>query len=239
MSLPNITIFPNPERLAVELAITIQNTLLQAFQSEASPSLSLAGGSSFLATYQFLFQEDAVPWSKIQLFFGDERCVPPNHVWSNFGQIRPSLDQLKKNKPVVHRIEGEAPPHQAAKLYNDLLKTKFPSQDTFSLCLLGVGSDGHTASIFPKSLSSLLPSQELAVAVPAELEPAVWRVTTTPGCIRGSQKIFVVATGSAKAPKVQELFQSQSNVPLKAICPLEKTFFFFDEAAASQLSLLA
>ncbi len=168
--------------------------------------LALSGGKTPHPTFAALRQR-RVDWARTSLFFSDERCVPPEHEGSNFARAR---DALLQYVPVpqerVHRMCGELAPEVGADHYESLLRRLFadPAR-TFDLCLLGLGGDGHTASLFPGS-PALQEHVRWVVAAPAP--PGIappWRLTLTFPAIAASQDVLFLVAGADKAPIVQAL----------------------------------
>jgi 6-phosphogluconolactonase len=168
----------------------------------------LAGGSTPKAAYEgFVATAKAVGLrlSDTTFWLGDERCVGPDDDRSNFKMIKESLlDPLTEHEPVMRRIKGELGPGDAAEDYERELRRAGPPE--FDLVLLGIGPDGHTASLFPGQ-QSLSERERLAIGVPeAGLEPFVPRVTLTLPALGASRQIVLLAEGSSKADAVARAF---------------------------------
>ncbi|MFQ5679819.1 MAG: 6-phosphogluconolactonase [Gemmatimonadota bacterium] len=160
-------------------------------------SLALAGGGTPVPVYRSLAALPGLPWPRVSLFFSDERRVPPEHPRSNYRMVCESLlERLPAPPAAIYRLEGEAAdPEAAARRYARLLP------DSLELLILGVGTDGHTASLFPgqpalrENLRRVAPSE--APAAPRG------RLTITPPVIRAAHRLFVLATGPSKARAVR------------------------------------
>jgi 6-phosphogluconolactonase len=140
-------------------------------------------------------------WSRVGLWWGDERCVPPDDARSNFGLAkRTLLDGLARSPAAIHRIRGEADPQEAAADYDAELRGK-----RFALNLLGIGPDGHTASLFPDT-SGLDETERLAIAAAPGLDPWVPRVTLTPPALADADLVVFLVAGEAKAEAVARAF---------------------------------
>ncbi|MBA3346783.1 MAG: 6-phosphogluconolactonase [Gemmatimonadales bacterium] len=164
-------------------------------ESQERCSLALAGGSTPRPVYERVAAElpGRESWSRIDLFFGDERCVPPGHPASNYGMVKEALlDRVPVDSAQIHRMEGERPnPDEAARAYEGLLPERL------DLLVLGLGSDGHTASLFPGAPSlGETRRRVLAVKSPA---PPVNRLTVTPPVILGARLTIVLVAGAEKA----------------------------------------
>src|SRR5881409_3587977 len=151
-SKPTVTVVPDPDALADAAARLIAEAAADAIEARGRFMWALAGGETPRATYARLalppFRE-RVDWRRVWVFFGDERCVPPDHPDSNYRMAHEAmLSKLPIPEPNIHRMRGELPPEQAATEYGQLLKDKFGDGGP-DMVLLGMGDDGHTASLFP------------------------------------------------------------------------------------------
>jgi 6-phosphogluconolactonase len=199
----------------------IEATLYQKIIAEPS-SLVISGGSSFSALYARL-GEEKIGLPRTQLFFADERCVPTDAPESTYGLVEKLwLSHLPLSQwPVVHRIKGELPPIEAATSY---AREVIP----FDLVLLGVGSDGHTASLFPGSIAGL---QGLVAVTEAELAPFVPRVTLTPEALRNAQEIYIVIAGKGKEEVAAAVRSGNiEQYPIAEIKPKGSLVFLLDRA---------
>jgi len=213
------------------LAERAANLFLTAAQeavfSRGTFSVALAGGSTPLRMYDLLAGDPytlAIEWSKVHLFWGDERCVPPTHADSNYLQtaahLISRLDIPMKN---IHRIQGELPPIQAAAEYQAELQHYFGANPVFDLVLLGLGPDGHTASLFPGT-QALEEKEKWVAAVPHSTPPPplVDRVSLTLPVLNASRQVLFLVAGAEKADVVARIFKSPSGEPLlpaQRVCP--------------------
>lgn len=205
----------------------------------------LAGGSTPKAAYEEFVQtvrSVGLDLSRTRFWLGDERCVEPDDERSNYRMIKESLlEPLADLKLTVRRIRGELGPEAAADEYDRELRDEGPAQ--FSLVLLGIGSDGHTASLFPGQ-SSVAERSRLAVGVPeAGLEPFVARVSLTVNALAASRQVVFLAAGEAKAGAVAAAFGPHAEpdplVPASLLAPEAKlTTVLLDRAAARGLGSL-
>jgi 6-phosphogluconolactonase len=204
----------------------------------------LAGGSTPKAAYeQFVGAVKSVglDLSKTTFWLGDERCVEPDDERSNYHMIKESLlDPLAGiTQPTIHRIKGELGPEPAADDYERRLREAGPPE--FDLVLLGIGPDGHTASLFPGQ-STLAERSRLVVGVPeAGLEPFVPRVSLTINALSAGQRVVFLAKGGSKADAVAEAFGEDADpdpaVPASLLAPSAKLItVLVDGAAASRLN---
>ena len=157
-------------------------------------SLVLTGGTSPRRTYELL-AELSVPWARVSVLFGDERCVPPLDPESNYRMARESLlDRV--NPATVYRMPAELGPDAGAKAYAPVVAAAVP----FDFVLLGVGEDGHVNSLFPGHVA--LRSTSLTAGIHDSPKPPPQRVTMTFPALRGARRIVIIATGEGKAEAV-------------------------------------
>ena len=212
--------------------------------------VALSGGSTPRRTYERLAMEplaSRVMWSRVQVLWGDERCVPPDQVESNYRMARETLlDHVPVPAANVHRIRGEDDPAAAAASYEAtmraLLKTpagppRAAPGARIDLVLLGLGDDGHTASLFPGSAAA----HEQTRWVMAEYAAAasMWRVTLTPAVINAAADVLFLVSGSAKAGVVRRVLEGPRRpleLPAQAIAPSHgRVRWCLDAAAAAEL----
>ncbi|TME07123.1 MAG: 6-phosphogluconolactonase [Chloroflexi bacterium] len=187
--MPEFTVLETAEDVAESAAADITSSL-----AEGARTLVLAGGTTPQRCYELLARAD-VAWGRVTVLFGDERCVPPDHPDSNFKMARAALlDQVSPAS--VHRMAGELGPDEAADLYSHVVAGLAP----LDLVVLGVGEDGHTASLFPGH--PVLAAKEWAVGVRNSPKPPPERVTLTLPTLRGSRRVLILATGAGKADAV-------------------------------------
>jgi 6-phosphogluconolactonase len=220
-----------PELQVVDDPSPVVGELLAA-QALRGGSIVLTGGSGVARAYTHA-AERAPDWSAATVWWGDERCVPPDHEWSNYKLAKESLlDKLEEQPAEVHRMRGELQPADAAGEYDKALEDV-----TLDLLLLGLGPDGHCASLFPGS-PQLEVTDRRAVSGPAGLEPFVDRVTMTMPQLQSARLIVFIVSGENKAEAVRRAFADDvsEDVPAslvrRARAPVE---VYLDAAAASQL----
>ncbi len=200
--------------------------------------VALSGGTTPMKLFEKLAHEK-LDWSRVHFFWGDERCVPINDAGNSYGQAKKIwFDKITETN--IHRVQSELEPAQAAKDYANTLKGfSEPPLDwpRFDLVLLGMGDDGHTASLFPGSPVEV-DSPTLAVVANYQGRPAN-RVTLTQNVINDARNIFFLATGASKAETLKKVL-SDEYIPVKL--PAQridlkngKIVWFVDEAAASLL----
>jgi 6-phosphogluconolactonase len=198
--------------------------------AEASGDVVLTGGATPGRAYE-LAAERRRDWADVELWWGDERCVPPEDERSNYRLAREALLDRVDSWGAVHRIRGELGPDTAADDYDAALRGR-----GLDLLLLGVGPDGHTASLFPNA-PSLDARERLAVAAPAALEPFVDRVTLTLPAIASAELVVFLATGGAKSDAVARAFaEPPSPATPASLARGRQTIAVLDPAAAARLN---
>jgi 6-phosphogluconolactonase len=215
---------------AEEVASVVANDLVSGARS--GKSLVLTGGETPRRAYE-LAAEREPDWSAATLWWGDERCVPPEDERSNFRLARESLlDRIEASPREVQRIRGELGAEAAAREYDELVRAT-----RFDYVLLGMGPDGHTASLFPGE-PTLDERERRAIPAEAKLEPFVERVTLTVPVLSSAPEVVFIVTGEAKAEAVERAFARQPgpDSPSSLIRSAEgRTRLVADAAAASRL----
>jgi 6-phosphogluconolactonase len=169
-------------------------------------------------------------WSGVDLWWIDERCVPPADGSSNYRMIRESLLDGLARGPEVHRVRGELPPEEAADDYDAAL-----DDVTLDFALMGIGPDGHTASLFPEA-PALDVTDRRAVAAEAGMEPFVPRVTMTRPLLAATREMIYLVTGEKKADAVERAFaQPPSPATPAGLVRGQQTVAILDRAAAARL----
>jgi 6-phosphogluconolactonase len=191
--------------------------------------IALSGGSTPRPAYEAAARLEP-DWSRVEVWWADERCVPPDDERSNYRLVRESLlDRLDRPAMIEHRVQGERPPAEAADLYEAELEGV-----VFDLVLLGIGPDGHTASLFPND-PALDELRRRAVAVP---RPDIDRVTVTVPQLNASETVIFLVTGEEKAPAVERSFaaEPEHSTPASLVRSASgTTIVLLDRAAASHL----
>jgi 6-phosphogluconolactonase len=200
--------------------------------ARAGGEIALTGGSTPGRAYERAAELEP-DWNGAGVWWGDERCVPPEDERSNFSLAKKTLlDRLAVQPRLVHRIRGEDDPAAAAADYDRELRGT-----TLDLVLLGLGPDGHVASLFPGS-PGLDEDARLAVAAEAKLEPYVTRITLTPSPLRAGRTVLFLVSGEAKAEAVARAFAGPptADVPGSLIrSATGRTVAVVDAAAAARL----
>jgi 6-phosphogluconolactonase len=197
--------------------------------ARAGGHVALSGGSTPRPAYERagILRPD---WGRAELWWVDERCVPPADGRSNYRLVRESLLDGLARPPALHRVRGELSPGEAAAEYDGALEGV-----TLAFALLGIGPDGHTASLFPNA-PALEERERRAVAVEAGLEPFVERVTMTVPVLAAAETVLYLATGDGKANAVARAFSEPPSPATPAsLVRGRRTVALLDRAAASRL----
>jgi 6-phosphogluconolactonase len=214
----------------LQAASILADTLVEA--ARAGHAIALTGGHSPGHAYQ-LAAEREPDWSKASLWWGDDRCVPPDDERSNFRLARENLlDRLETQPAETHRIRGELGAEAAADEYDALLRDV-----RLDLVLLGLGADGHTASLFPNT-SAIEERERRAVPTEAKLEPFVDRVTMTIPVLASAPEVVFIVTGTDKADAAERAFGRPSDPGTPASLVRSRagtTRVVADRAAAAKL----
>lgn len=207
-------------------------------------NLSLSGGHSPKSIFQYISHHYSgqIDWKKVKVFWGDERCVPPDDEESNYGMAKQYLlDQVAIPSENIFRICGECDPEQAAEEYENTVRKNIPVKDSypvFDLFMLGVGPEGHTASIFPDRLSLFQSKKWFEVATHPETGQK--RITATGKVINNANKIFFIALGESKADIMKKVVEQEAGwekLPASNVQPFHGTLMWLaDEKAAKKLS---
>ena len=240
---PEIRIFNDLEDLSRAAAILFIEQAEQAIAERNRFLVALNGGSTPTRLFQLLAtdEHEKADWSKVHIFWGDERCVPPDDSGSSYGQARDILLSHVFIPDVnIHRIQGELGPVEASKDYSLTLKG-FASPPfewpRFDLVYLGMGEDGHTASLFPGSPVDV-PEPTMPVTAYYQDRPAN-RVTLTPIVFNSARMIVFMATGEKKAKTLAEVLSDRYNpaqYPAQRINPNDgRLMWLVDKTAASRL----
>lgn len=183
----------------------------KAMESYGRFIVSLAGGSTPVDVYTLWARESTLDWSRVALVFGDERCVPPDHEQSNYRMVADTLLSHLPVQPQVLRMGGEAEdPAQAAFNYDYALRQLVQPEGRIHVALLGLGTDGHTASLFPGTDALREGDSWCAATQGAATEDGatgMQRITLTVPCLREARKLVFIAAGQEKAAIIAELLQ--------------------------------
>lgn len=234
MSEPNVEVVANGAALADLAAAKIEQITVGTPAGERC-RIALSGGHTPRATYQHLAARP-VPWGRLEVFFGDERCVPPDVEGSNYKMAKEALfDAVAIPEEQIHRIQGELSPDDAAEAAaHDLVDVFGEGIPSFDLILLGMGPDGHTASLFPGS-SELEESGHLTVPVHRPELPQPWRVSLTLPVLNAAKRVLFLIDGADKAPMLPRALERDQELPSGRIAPAGELHFLVTEVAAAQI----
>lgn len=205
--------------LADRAARIFVDTAREAVRLRGGFNVALAGGSTPLRLYDLLAWDpyaSEIEWKMTQLFWGDERCVPPSHIDSNYQQAQVQLlSKIEIPTRNVHRIHGEQGANHGAVLYEEELRRHFGKDPVFDLVLLGIGPDGHTASLFPGS-DALEENGKWVVAVPHTTPPPplVDRISLTLPVINAARQVMFLVAGAGKAQIIAQVMDANPPEPL-------------------------
>ncbi|HEX2671774.1 MAG TPA: 6-phosphogluconolactonase [Polyangiaceae bacterium] len=217
-------------QLAKRAAEHIAEALKKAISADSAASIALAGGTTPRAAYEDLAKIPGIDWSKVSVYFGDERAVPPTHPDSNFAMAKAALfDRVPLPASNVHRIAAEeADQDAAARAYEALLPARI------SVMVLGIGEDGHTASLFPGSPA--LNERVRRVLPVIGPKPPPQRLSITPPVIEAAEQCIVIANGAGKAEPVRRALKDPLDIQLTPSGLARNGLWLLDHAAASLLS---
>ena len=206
---------------------------LLAEQARAGGHVALTGGGTPKRAYELAAGLEP-DWSRVELWWGDERCVAPEHEWSNYGMAKAALlDRLSEAPAAVHRMDGELGKEAGAAAY----ERELAQLAEFDLVLLGLGPDGHVASLYPNQPTLDQPTGR-AIGAEAHLEPYVDRITLTLPSLRAAREVLFLVAGEEKADAVASaLAGAPSHDTPGSLVRAEHgpTRAVVDRAAASQL----
>lgn len=251
MTEPQVVVHGTPQLVAAATAARLVTRLVDTQAAKGSASLVLTGGGIGIAVLEELRDlpaRDAVDWSRVDIYWGDERFLPAGDPERNETQAR---DALLDHVPIPpERVHPMAPsdgdfgddPDAAAAGYATLLARAARPEDhgpvpTFDICLLGIGGEGHTASVFPAS-PAVYEQERTVVAVRNCPKPPPTRVSLTLPAIRRSAEVWVITTGQAKAAAVGMVMRGAGEimVPAAGARGQRRTLWLVDRAAAAKLS---
>ena len=245
----DVVVLPGVDALMEAAAERLVTRAAEAIGASGRFTLALAGGSTPRGLYELLATPRyarRIDWPQVHVFWGDERCVAPDHPDSNYRMAREALlDRVPVLPSNVHRIRGEDPPAAAAAAHEDDLRRVFSTPDgppreapgtCFDLVLLGMGDNGHTASLFP-GLTAVRERKRWVVAEYVS-EVSMWRVTLTPPVINAAADVVFLVSGAGKASMLHRVLQGPrqpDTLPAQAIVPRAGATWLVDVAAAASL----
>lgn len=238
----NITVFPDGAAIARAVAEKFVELAAAAIAANGRFSVALAGGSTPKATYELLATDEfrgRVDWSNVHIFFGDERCVPPEHADSNYRMADVALlSRVELPAHNVHRMKGEGDAAVHAAEYESELRAFFGDDGPrFDLVMLGMGDDGHTASLFPGTIA-LHETKSWCVSNWVE-KFSTYRITLSAPALNHAAHIIFSVTGANKTTRLVEVLRGAYQpevLPSQLIKPVDgRLDWYVDAAAAAQL----
>ena len=246
IEMKGVSCFASLEALSRAAADEVCALSRTAIQERGRFICAFAGGSTPRRLYQLLAGPpycERIDWARVEIFFGDERCVPPEQTESNFRLVKENLlDRIGLPAPRVHRIHGEAADLDAeARRYQEEMASVFgnPSTDSppsLDLILLGLGADGHTASLFPDQ-PALAETQRWFVATRSPAAPHD-RITATLPLLNAARVVIFLVAGEEKAAALRNILAGAHDprrFPAQLVAPAGRLAWFVDQAAASDL----
>ncbi len=237
----NVRVLPDPDAVADTAAQIVVEAVEKG--GDRNFSLVLSGGVAPRRLYERLAistNSSRIDWKRLHCFWGDERCVPPDHPDSNFRMAKEALlDKVSIPQANIHRLPGEAPDLAlTARTYEKEIRELLKGA-VFDLVLLGMGGDGHTASLFPGTTAL---HEIVRWVVPNNVpQLGAYRLTMTPLCINQAKTILFLVTGKEKAERLKEVLEGPyepDRLPIQLICAKEgRRLWLLDEAAASGLGV--
>ncbi|MBI1277120.1 MAG: 6-phosphogluconolactonase [Anaerolineaceae bacterium] len=237
----NIRVAPDVAALARTAANTIQALSQRAISQSGRFTIALSGGSTPKTLFQLLASDykEAVDWENVYVFWGDERCVPPDDADSNFRMARETLlDYVPISEANIFRIKGELPPSDGAAQYELTLRGVFKDQlPRLDLILLGMGDDGHTASLFPGT-DALNERQKWVIPNHVLTAKQTWRITFTLPVINNAANVMFLVAGTGKAETLKRVLKGEykpTELPSQLIKPTDGTLVWAVDHAAQSL----
>lgn len=232
-----LEVLSDAERLAHRTVDRVISSASAAIADRGCFTVALAGGSTPEPAYALLAERDRaqkIDWARVEVFWGDERSVPPDHPDSNYRMARHALlDLVPIPEKNVHRIRGEQPPEEAAAAYRLELQEHLGVDGRFDLILLGMGPDGHTASLFPGT-GALQEQEQSVVAVYVE-RLDTWRITLTLPVINAARHVIFLVSGEEKARALARIHAGEP-LPAAMVEPVDgKLTWLVDRDAAARL----
>lgn len=234
-----VIVQPNIAEFARTAAGMIAAASLISIELRGAFNIALAGGSTPGPVYELLAEDPNIDWQRIRVFWSDERCVSPEHADSNYRMARETLlDRLPQSPGLVARMPGELPPGQAASAYEETIREWVPTDEAgiprFDLILLGMGDDGHTASLFPGS--EVLNEKDRLVAADHISRFDANRLTFTYPLINAGRHVLILVGGTSKAATLKAVLAGPHQpdvLPVQAVQPTSGQFRWLVDADAA------
>src|SRR5487761_1062914 len=245
MSEPKIIVLDDPQSVYVHAAEEIVHYSGEAVCTHGEFTVALSGGSTPAGIYEVIAERFklSVDWKEVQIFWGDERCVPASDPLSNYAMAnRTMLSKLPLKPAQIHRIAGELAPAAAALAYEEELRRAFNAGagelPRFDLIMLGLGDNRHTLSLFPGDTAALHETHRMVIPVKVDADPPN-RITFTAALANHAQRLMFIATGAGKAEAVRDVLEGPrdpDHFPAQLIAPKDgEVVWMLDKDAASLL----
>jgi len=240
--MPDVRVYPDSEQLTRAAAHLFVDLAQKAIEAQGQFSVALSGGSTPEALYALLATDEfasRVEWPRVHVFWGDERCVPPDHPDSNYLMTRGALlEHMPLPSHNIYRIHGELLPEQAAADYESKLRLFFGDVPAprFDLMWLGMGDDGHTASLFPHT--DALNEQTKWVVANYVASKETWRITLTPPAINAAANVTFLVSGEGKAERLRQVLKGEyqpNELPAQFLKPINGNLLWLVDTKAAAL----
>src|SRR5277367_1540090 len=235
----------SPEAASRRAAQYFVDGIRAAAGARGKARIAISGGNTPKHTFELLADpsepyREQIPWEKLELYWVDERCVPPDHPDSNYRMTREVLlDKVPLDKTQIFRIQGELDPEEAAARYESDIRQSFRLEGaeipTFDIVALGMGPDGHTASLFPHT-AGLHEIMRIAIANHVPQQKETWRVTLTWPVINRGRDVFFLIEGADKVAALKQVFTGPydpESFPSQLITPASRRITLLLDAAAA------
>jgi 6-phosphogluconolactonase len=235
-----LTVVPDSAALAEHAADRFIELAAAAIAEHGRADVALAGGSTPRAMNALLAaspRRERVAWQHVRFFFGDERCVPPDHPDSNYRMTRETLfAPLGILDEQIFRMRGEDEPHAAAAAYDELLGRELGPLPAFDAVFLGMGPDGHTASLFPGTIGGIDDTRRAVANWVAKFD--TFRITLTPHVINAARHVTITAGGAEKAASLAAVIDGERDpdrYPSQLIAPINGDLAWVVDTEAASL----
>ena len=240
---PTIREFKDNPAVADQFAADLVEMIAELAKTQSTVTVSLSGGSTPKLLFSVLAENyaDKVQWDKVHFFWGDERMVAPDDAESNYGEANTLLlSKVDIPNANIHRVLGEAEPVAECARYETEIEKHVQANDqgvpSFDILMLGMGSDGHTASIFPHEMEFL--TSERICELATHPESGQKRVSVTGKVLNAAQRVFFLVTGAGKADVLEEIINQTGafeTYPTTFVKPASGPTFYIDQAAGAKL----
>lgn len=235
-----LRVFETPQAVAAALADLFVESARSAIEMHGTFFVALAGGRTPRAAYELLAEKErsgSLDWGRVFVYFSDERCVPPESSDSNYKSAADAFLSRVPLPPVnIHRMHGEDDPARAARAYAQMVVSTMGDGPRFDLMLLGMGDDGHTASLFPGT--DPYADEDELVRAPFVPQLNAHRLTMTPRVINNSRHVAITVEGEKKAATLRAVFTGPiepERYPVQSVSPADGDLTWLADKAAAQL----